>query len=245
MLKRLFVSTSVYALAHQLGMAEAVQEVGRQIEWAQSTAPVGKVTLLPAVKTIARIARFAEATLHVDAGATYIGQARSRAFHEAFESGLPGWITVDDDIEASTATVGAMLEALDDLKPRIVLTPYALRAPGTEGRLAVDLPNVRVERTRGGKLLLCERGHGGGMGFVGMNRAAMQLVADACPADLGWVDEDGRQKRALFYERVEDMMWWGEDTSFFRWRVPAEVTVELLLAGIVSHAGVAVDLATL
>ena len=240
MLKKVFVTTSVYALAHQVGMREAIDEVGRQLK-APSEAKV-----LPVVRTITRISHFAEVGLHIDAGATYLGMARSRAFDEAFRSDFPAWITLDDDIEATMPVVGAMLETLDDLQPRIIMVPYTLRAPGEEHRLAVNVPAVRVERMHGAiKLLALERGHGGGLGMVGFNRPAMKEIANYCPPELAWVDSDGVQKRALFYERVEDMLWFGEDVSFFRWRVPPTVSVELLLAGVVSHAGIPLDLATI
>ncbi len=251
MLKQVYVSTSVYALAHEIGMAEAVDQVGRQIEAAQSPIVLpGAKPALPAVRTIVRMATFCEASVNVDAGATYIGQARSRAFHEAFSSGLPAWVMVDDDIEVTTATVAAMLEALDDVVPRIVLTPYLNRSPGAAERveLAVNLPTVRTIRTLkdgGIKLLAHPKGAGGGLGFAGMNRLAMQAIADACPEDYAWIDGSVK-KRALFYERIEDGLWWGEDTSFFRWCVPPSVSVELLLTGAVKHGvGPTLDLGSL
>lgn len=241
MIRNVFVTTSVYALAHQVGIGEAMRLMQEHVQ-----APQLDPKALPCVRTIKRIASLASegVGLHCDGGATYIGMARSRAFYEAYRSGAPAWITIDDDIDASTATVGAMLAALDDLAPRIIITPYALRAPGKDDKLAMNLPTVRLERQRpaGVKLLQLEPGHGGGMGFVGMNRAAMDAVLEACPPELVWVDEDGVSKRALFYERVEDGLWWGEDTSFFKWRVPSSVSVEALLVGAISHAGVVVDL---
>jgi hypothetical protein len=251
--RKAYVTTSVYALAHQIGMQQAVDEVGRQIHAAASPILLpGEPASppLPCVKTIRRLAAFCEASISVDAGATYIGQARSRAFHQAFTSGLPAWVMIDDDIEVNAACAAAMIEALDDLAPRIILTPYLNRAPDADQRveLACNLASVRSYRTlkEGGiKLLHHERGQGGGLGFAGMNRAAMEAIAAACPPELAWVD-DGVQKRALFYERVEDGLWWGEDTSFFRWRVPAEVSVELLLTGGIRHGvGPALELSSL
>lgn len=254
MRRKAFVTTSVYALAHQLGMQEAVDEVGRQIHAEDSRIVVPnepRTPPLPCVKTIKRLAAFCEATICVDGGATYIGQARSRAFHLAYTSELPFWVMIDDDIEVNAACAAAMLEAIDDeVTPRIVLAPYLNRAPGADQRieLAVNLSTVRSYRTlkEGGiKLLAHPHGAGGGLGFAGMNRAAMEAIAAACPPELAWVD-DGVQKRALFYERVEDGLWWGEDTSFFRWRVPASVSVELLLTGGIRHGvGPALELSSL
>jgi hypothetical protein len=109
----------------------------------------------------------------------------------------------------------------------------------------MSMPTVRVERTigEGIRLLALEPGQGCGLGFVGMNRPAMNAIAEYCPPELAWVDEDGAEKRALFYEKVEDGLWFGEDISFFRFRVPRSVTVEALLVGHSIHAGIPLELA--
>jgi hypothetical protein len=236
---RLFVSTSVYALAHQLGMQGAINEVARQLDAPDEHS-------LPVVRALTRLRNLeCELNLHVDGGATYIGQARSRAFHEARKSGLP-WLTLDDDIEMTTDCAQSMLAALDDFMPRIVITPYFTRDP-VDPRLTLALPVVRTERVRNGaKLLLLPPRHGGGFGFVGMNRAAIERIADDAKkhAELKWFD-GGDPKLAIFYERLEDGLWYGEDTSFFRFRVPPDVSVEALLVGTVVHAGVPLCLDTL
>jgi hypothetical protein len=238
MKKRIFVSTSVYALAHQLGMAGAIEEVKRQLD------SPGKDSL-PVVRTITRLRNLdAEVQLHVDGGATYIGMARSRAFHEAFKTGLP-WIALDDDIEVTTDTAGALLDCIDDVVPRIVLVPYYTRDRDNP-RLTITLPMVRAERIRNGsKLLALPAGAGGGFGMVGMNRLAMEAIVEhAADAELTWFD-DGEKKLALFYERLEDGLWYGEDTSFFKFRVPSSVSVEALLVGTVLHGDVPLRLDTL
>jgi hypothetical protein len=267
MLKQVFVTTSVYALAHQLGMLQAIQEVTRQIEAPDRNS-------LPVVRTIARLRMLAEVGLGVDGGATYIGMARSRAFHSAFESGLAGWVTLDDDIEVTSSTCAAMLEALDDVVPRIVLVPYYIRAPQgvpsladgvpeLAARLAITLPAIFQERTirfyHGQKLAIegadfatarlvkLPPRQGGGFGMVGMNRRAMEEIVEHAKTfpdreSLRWLDGDGIEKLALFYERLEDGLWYGEDTSFFRYRVPESVSVEALLCGTIVHAGLPLNL---
>jgi len=236
-MKRFFVSTSVYALAHQLGQAGAIEDFKRQLDATDKNS-------LPVVRTIRRFrALELELVLHVDGGATYIGMARSRAFHEALKSELP-WISLDDDIEVTTDCVAAMAAALDDVEPRIVLAPYYTR-DNDNPKLTFTVPIVRSETTRNGaKLLLLPKGAGGGFGFVGMNRPAMKAIVDDAGEELSWFDH-GEKKLALFYEALEDGLWFGEDTSFFRYRVPARVTVEALLTGSILHAGVRLDLGTI
>jgi hypothetical protein len=264
MLTQVFLTTSVYALAHQIGMLEAIKQVNEQIR--QPTRDS-----LPAVRTIARFHKLTtDASPEggigylVDGGATYIGMARSRMFHEAYQSWM-AWITVDDDIEATMPLCQAMLEALNDLVPRVVIVPYMMRVPAgqvqiadglpsTTTRLAVTLPAIFEERqvrfndlgggiSRLARLVKMPKGYGGGFGLVGMNRAAMKAIVDAAdPAKLRWVDGDGVEKLALFYESLEDGLWYGEDTSFFRHRIPESVSVEALLCGSIVHAGVSLDL---
>lgn len=263
MLTQVFLTTSVYALAHQIGMLEAIRQVNEQIRQPSRDS-------LPAVRTIARFHKLTSDAAEdggigylVDGGATYIGMARSRMFHEAFKSGM-AWVTVDDDIEATTPLCMAMLEALDDLLPRVVVVPYMMRVPvdqvkiadgvpSTAARLAVTLPAIFEERRlpikTGGpmrdlaRLVKMPRGYGGGFGLVGMNRRAMEeIVAAADKTKLRWVDGDGVEKLALFYESLEDGLWYGEDTSFFRHRIPESVSVEALLCGSIVHAGISLDL---
>ncbi|SRR6266545_8008065 len=251
MLKKAFVTTSVYALAHQIGMREAIAEVARQLD------QPGKDSL-PVVRTIHRLRHMVEVKLHVDGGATYIGMARSRAFHEAWESQYPCWLSLDDDIEVTQDTCSAMLDALDDVLPRILITPYVERSGDEDPRMVITMPVVRQERvlTNRGRAIKLAPGQGGGFGFVGMNRRAMEEIVahvstKADPRDhldrskLRWLDSDGREKLALFYEALEDGLWYGEDTSFFKFRVPPSVTVEALCCGTSLHSGFALPLSTL
>lgn len=82
---------------------------------------------------------------------------------------------------------------------------------------------------------------------MGMNREAMHRMVKAYAGDdaLRWNDEDdGGEKIALFHDLLEEGIWWGEDTSFFR-RVPKDISVEALLVGRIAHAGLILDLGTI
>jgi hypothetical protein len=89
---------------------------------------------------------------------------------------------------------------------------------------------------------------GGGFGFVGINRPAIEAIAASAEEEsappLVWFD-DGVRKLAVFYERLEDGLWHGEDSAFFRYRIPDGVSVEALLVGSCSHAGVPLNLAAI
>jgi hypothetical protein len=236
MISDVFVSTAIYALTKQLGVRDALVEWQKQV----SSSDPGKETL-PVVRTIAHLRRFCDNVgVLPDLGGTIIAQMRSRCFARAHELGIP-WISVDDDIEASPKACSAMLDALDDVQPRIVLAPYLQRINvSNEMRISVSIPKFRDVRSRGlAYLVALPVGHGGGFGFVGMNKHAMDRMALAHAGDqsLVWNDEDdGGKKLALFHDLLEGGMWFGEDTSFFR-RVPREISVEVLLNGEINHAG--------
>jgi len=236
--KPVFVTTSVYALAHQVGMRGAVESVAAQLDSPREPAN------LPVVRTIERLRHLAEVHLHVDAGATYIGMARTRAFHEAYKTGLP-WVMIDDDIDCTLQVCSAMLEVLEEPLPRLVITPYLTRDT-EDPQMTMTLPLVRSERqVAGARMLRLPRGTGAGMGFVGMNRAAMDLMVAAADVDkLTWFD-GGEKKLALFYDELFEGLWYGEDNNFFRKHVPSDVTVEAILSGIVVHGGVPLDLSKL
>ena len=239
MKRRVCVTTSVYALAHQLGMREAVEEVRRQLDAPSKDS-------LPVVRTIARIRNLdVEIELCVDGGATYIGMARSRHFHEAGKRELP-WISLDDDVEVTTDCAAALLDVITepDPTPRIVIVPYMTR-DRENPQLTITVPIVRVEREwKGARLLALPKGQGGGFGMVGMNRQAMLEIVAYADESMVWFDY-GEKKLALFYERLEDGLWFGEDISFFRYRVPPSITVEALLVGTSLHAGVPLTLSSL
>jgi hypothetical protein len=244
MLNQAFVTTAIYALGKQLGVVEADKEWKRQLQ-----APSRES--LPVVRTVHRFSALCEKNgggigVVADVGAAIVGQMRSRCFHRAVNSELPAWISIDDDIEATTETCAALLEALDDVQPRIVLTPYLLRTTATtDPKISVTLPKVRQTRDVGGAhLVTLPTGAGGGFGLVGMNRQAMHrmMLAHSGDQSLFWNDEDdGGEKLALFHDLLEHGIWWGEDTSFFR-RVPREISVEVLLTGNVNHAGLTLHL---
>jgi len=237
--RKLFVSTAVYALGRQLGMEAALAEMQVQLDKPGTES-------LPCVRTIHRLRQLVDVELFVDCGATCIGKARSRAFHEAYERGLEAWISVDDDVEVTLETCRALVECVDEACPRIIVVPFMTRGPTGGARLNITMPLVRSEREfRGAKLLnLVSRGHGFGM--VGMNRLAMAAVVAAWAEDdeIDFVDDDGQLKLALFHDMLGGKRWLGEDFSFFA-RVPRDVSIEALLVGTSSHGGLPLDLGRL
>lgn len=230
------VTVSAYALGKQLGMQAAMAELARQVS-------TPNVATLPAVRVVKRLRELADLALRLDTGGTVLGKVRSRHAHAAWESGADVWVSCDDDVEATTATLMTMLLAVDsfDRTPSIVLAPYLIRATAT------SLPVASIELSRivtservlpgGARLRPVARG---GFGLVAMNRRALELVR-AESTHLAYIDDDGVERLALFHDAIRDKRWNGEDIAFFD-RVPAAVRVEALLTGQTSHDGEALDL---
>lgn len=234
-------STILYALGKQLGKDGAMKEFERQVAKPDKQS-------LPVVRTLARLRGMCDLAVYVDTGGTCIGKGRSRAFDIAFsQRQADAWISIDDDSEVTTDTVAAMIEVLDDaLHPRIVVVPFMLRGSGL---VNIAMPKVRaVEHYNGVKLVRLPHGTAAGFGMVGMNRRAMLeiMTYHKAKGGLEWTDEtSGRKALALFLDELTpNGVWHNEDVAFFR-RLPPDLGVDVLLAGISMHAGNALNLAEL
>lgn len=231
------VTVSAYALGKKLGIREAMRELAVQVEHPTPHS-------LPAVRVVARLRNICDVVVRFDTGGTVLGKVRSRHAHSAWESGADVWVSCDDDVEATTATLQSLLQAVDDGTPRIALAPYIMRAASTLVSVAsVELPRiVTSERVlpgpAGARLRPVPRG---GFGLVAMNRAALEAVRESC-SHLAYVDDDGVERLGLFHDQIREKRWLGEDLAFFE-HVPARVHVEALLTGHTVHDGEALDLA--
>jgi hypothetical protein len=223
------VTVSAYALGKRLGLERGMRELERQIQ-----APDRES--IPAARCIGRLRRLVDLMVRADTGGTLLGQVRSRHAHEAWKLGAEVWISIDDDVEATSATLRDLLEAVSGPKPRIVVAPCLVRG----GEFGVPVVNVELPRivsterilTSGALLRPIRRA---GFCLVAMNRAALEQVREAS-AHLAYEDADGEERLALFHDELRDGQWLSEDLAFFA-RVPDSVTVEALLTGHTSHAG--------
>jgi len=153
------------------------------------------------------------------------------------------WVSVDDDVEATTSTLHDMLEAVGvGGRARIVVAPCVLRAAdGGAAVINVDLPRIVTRErllTSGARLRPIAKA---GFALVAMNRAALEAVRNVS-THLAYVDQDGEERLGLFHSEIRDGAWLSEDLAFFA-RVPPHVEVEALLTGHTSHAGQSLNLA--
>lgn len=235
------VTVSAYALGKTLGVAAAMRELERQIQKPDRAS-------LPAARCIARLRELSSIAVRADTGGTVLGQVRSRHAHDAWHLGerigARVWVSVDDDVEATTATLRDLLEAVQGSTPRIVVVPCLLRTG--DGRLPVanvEFPRI-VTATRvlssGAKL---RRVKAAGFALVAMNREALGAVRDAA-GELEYLDTDGVTRLGLFHSAIHEGRWLSEDLAFFA-RVPPDVEVEALITGHSSHDGQPLDLCEL
>jgi hypothetical protein len=220
------VTVSLYALAHELGAADAYKEFERQLAKPDRDS-------LPCVRAIARLRGLDELVVRCDLSGANVAKMRSRAASAAQASGADVWVSIDDDVEATYETLGALLEAAKG-GPRVVIAPCWLRGRGQQDAIVnVALDTAGARRELDGARVL--PAIAGGFGLVAITREALELAL-AHSASLSYRDDDGELRVGLFHEDLSDGKWWGEDLSFFR-RLPAAVSVEALATGHTCHAG--------
>jgi len=228
----IFLSVSLYALAKEHGARVAKQIFREQLE-----AP--GADSLPCVRVIARLREAGDLKLFPDFGGSAVAKMRSRAAAAAHESGCDVWISCDDDVEAPWDVLRDLIEAVAGAEPAVCLAPYWGRGADVV-MIAVEPNAVSAVRglPSGGRTVKCLAG---GFGLVAINRAALEQAIAAHP-ELLYLDDDGKEKCALFSEVIARRRWWGEDLSFFR-RLPPATRVECLIAGATSHDGQVLDVA--
>lgn len=230
----LFVTTTIYALAKRVGMAEAPRTFALQCQ-----AP--DRDCLPVVRTLSRLRIIDECQIRIDCGSGSLPKTRSRAFHAALESGADVWVACDDDVECTQLTLRWLIEAART-SDGVCLVPYYQRNAAEDKVALVAFPPGAFDKPRGlsvGGMVVPALY--GGFGLVAVSRHAMVEIAAQCTREGDdYLDDDGVVRLAVFRELFVrgdgPATWWGEDLSFFK-RLPACVTVEALVTGESSHEG--------
>jgi len=236
--KKIFASTMLYAASKRLGLEKATNELMRQVGGLAQAGAANIVAVddvewwgFPAALTLARVAICGELKLHVNAGATVIGKARSIAANEFLEDpSCAVWFSVDDDVVVSADAVAAMIEqALRE--PCVVVAPVLQRGSGV-----VDIePASPLVNANEMQLI-----NAGSFSAVCFSRAVFE---DANTVDHGsWLHE-GKRFRAFIYDTLARGEWWTEDKAFFRNN--PHVKAYAVRRGFSTHAGQRLDLETL
>lgn len=230
----IFFSTHLYTLGWQLGIDEATAEFKRQVDDPNEDS-------LPCVRTLARLRGLEDCQLWFDTGSTRIGHSRSLAFADGLSSLCDIWFSCDDDCEADTPTLQAMLDAVRD-QLGICVAPYLTRGSASQRpTIALEFPRIFASRTLASGAVLVRATHAG-LGLTAMSRRAMSVIDLAAVDELRFRRTDGHWANAHFLERITpDGRWLGEDIAFFS-RVPEHLPIEALLTGATVHAGQHLDL---
>jgi hypothetical protein len=245
--RKIFASTMLYAASKRLGLEKASGELMRQLGGLAQAGAANIVAVddvqwwgFPAALTLARVAICGPLKLHVNAGSTVIGKARSIAANEFLEDPeCAVWFSVDDDVVVSADAVAAMIEQCLR-EPCVVVAPCLQR--GTDVvNIVASSPLVDARGFQAIEM--------GGFGAVCFSRAVIDGATDANVAkELGIIlpdvwDHEGKEYRAIFRDLVLHRQWYTEDKAFFVSN--PDVPAYAVRSGFTTHAGQRLDLATL
>jgi hypothetical protein len=230
----LFVSCLTYELTRRVG-------VERSGEAFVQMARAPDASSLPAARTVARLAQLGELELFHGVSSC-LPKARSRAAAAAFASGAAYWLMVDDDVEAPTATLVDLINAAGPpSEPRISVLPCLAR--GSTERVNCDF---RGEARLNAEAAAWVRPVSlAGCGMMVVTRAALERLFSVYRAELGFMDDDGKERVALFDMLLEPPRWYGEDYSFCRRADRAGIPIDALVQGASVHDGQGLELDSL
>ena len=189
---------------------------------------------LPAARTVARLAQTGVELELFHGVSSCLPKARSRAAAAAFASGAAYWLMCDDDVEAPTETLVDLINvAGPPSEPRIAVLPCLVRGSAQrtncEFRGDAQLNATASAWVRPVSLAGC--------GLMVVTRAALERLFTVYREELGFTDDDGQQRVALFNMLLEPPRWYGEDYSFCRRADRAGIPIDALVQGMSTHDG--------
>ena len=241
---KLFVSTMLYAASKKLGYSFAARELMRQVQAADLSND--EEPGMPVSHTIAHASGLEEAQVHVTAGATIIGLARSTAACDFLASEADVWLACDDDVRVSADAIAAAVSQAR-AEPCLVIVPCLQRNTVATSVLA---PTVNIVRgavavqdraPSGGKI---ETVDAGGFGCYAVSREVVQWVFDDAGEANDFTTSDGRLCRRVISDYVTGRQWCAEDIGFCR-RIAPKFRRWAVRCGTSLHAGQRLDLETL
>lgn len=188
----------------------------------------GERAELPAFRTVNRLRKLTEVTLHIETQ-TPIARARSHAAGVFLQTGLDDWLSLDGDLDVSEEALKALIAARGGR--RIVFGAYRLRR-----RPSLSIATSSATFTPGRPFPITA----GGFGCVLAPRVALELVVEQHPELL--VTEPGGSYPMVFLERVATSSsggaWVGEDVAFCERARRAGVDLVAVLHSGILHDGV-------
>lgn len=238
-------TTSCYTMGKLVGPEAATEVIQRMVRRDPSVGNMPSPECVQCVHNLERVTTDAIA-VHAEASTSHLGAMRSRAQHFAMEQGASIWISCDDDNTASVAALSVMLKWLERDEPTAVAIPCALRTGNRDNVQVVPSVPVKYLIGQAHPVVPIEWA---GFGIVGVNRAALQLIAKQHDG-LAFLDVDGVTRLASFAESWVET-WDGDQTVKREWlredrawwyRLPRDVQRLAVCAGESTHAGRTIDL---
>ncbi len=241
---KLFVSTMLYAASKKLRYAFAARELMRQVQAADLAND--EEPGMPVSHTIRHASELEEAQVHVTAGATIIGVARSLAACDFLASEADVWLACDDDVRVSREAVATAVSQAR-AEPCLVVVACLQRNTLADSVLAPTVNLVRGavavqdRAPNGGKI---ETITAGGFGCYAVSRAVVEWVHAEAGVENDFVTREGKLARRLIADYVADRQWVAEDIGFCR-RIAPRFRRWAVRCGVSIHAGQRLDLETL
>lgn len=231
----LFVSCLTYELTRRVGVERSGAAFVQMVRAPDENA-------LPAARTVARLAQTGVELELFHGVSSCLPKARSRAAAAALKSGAAYWLMCDDDVEAPTATLVDLINAAGAPgEPRISVLPCLVRGSAQRSNC-----EFRGEARLNAEASAWVRPVSlAGCGLMVVTRAALERLFSTYADELGFTDDDGQQRVALFNMLLEPPRWYGEDFSFCVRADRAGVPIDALVQGASTHDGQQLDLATL
>jgi hypothetical protein len=231
----LFVSCLTYELTRRVGVERSGQAFVQMVRTPDASA-------LPAARTVARLIALGVQVELFHGVSSALPKARSRAAAAALKSGAAYWVMCDDDVEAPTETLVDLVSVAGPPdEARISVLPCLIR--GSSQRTNCEFRGeARLNERAGAWVRPVSLG---GCGLMVVTRAALERLFATYAEELGFMDDDGQTRVALFNLLLEPPRWYGEDFSFCVRADRAGIPIDALVQGTSTHDGQQLDLGTL
>jgi hypothetical protein len=230
----LFVSCLTYELTRRVGVERSGATFVQMARAPDSSS-------LPAARTVARLAQLGELELFHGVSSC-LPKARSRAAAAALKSNAGYWLMCDDDVEAPGATLADLINAAGPPNDaRISVLPCLVR--GSAQRINCEFSGA--SRLNAEAAVWVRPVSLAGCGLMVVTRAALERLFSVYVEELGFTDDDGQQRVALFNMLLEPPRWYGEDYSFCRRADRAGIPIDGLVQGVSTHDGQSLQLDSL
>jgi len=150
------------------------------------------------------------------------------------------WLSIDDDVEASAATLSLLIQAVRDGHDLVSVPALCANAQQTNVRFTPHPPTFDIEALpvvrQGALQSRIAPVEFSGFALYAASRRAIEALKDGYP-DLVCDKAGDRPALGVFLEEIIDGRWYGEDAAFHRRARCVGLVPETLLDCETRHAG--------